>query len=98
MTPAAVAAICQAGECFQVAGEQLHAVYVVAMQNGVAWITALQGESGGADVVGLVDQLVSAQAQGHKAIALQTMRRGLVRRLERHGYQVAGWVLKKDLK
>ena len=95
MRPEGVEALCQAGECFELSG-QVHAVFVVRLVDGIAFVDAAQG-SGDADVTEVLDAILTRQAQGLRAIALQTMRPGLVRKLQRRGYRVAGWILKKDM-
>lgn len=88
--------MCEAGQCFELAGSAAQAVYVVSVRNGVCWVDALMG-TGKTDMVALVDELLTRQADGLRAIGLQTARPGLVRKLQRHGYRVTGWVMRKDL-
>lgn len=92
----ALQAMCDAGECFEAQAGAAKAVYVLTVANGVCWVDALVG-SGGGDLVEAVDSVITGQAKGLRAIGLQTMRPGLVRRLERLGYRVTGWVMRKDL-
>ena len=86
----------KSGQCFEVVGEAANAVYVLTVRNGVVWVDAVKGE-GDLDVTALLDGVITAQAQGLEAIGLQTARRGLVKKLQRHGYRVTGWVMRKDL-
>lgn len=85
-----------AGECFELEGGLASAIYVLRVRNGIAWVDALKG-AGDVDLVQLLDEVICAQAEGLEAIALQTKRPGLVRKLKRHGYRVTGWVLRKEL-
>jgi hypothetical protein len=96
MTPGDVWRMAQAGQCFALEGGQAAAVYVVRVVNDVVWVDAVRG-AGDADVTELVDRVLTRQAEGCRAIALQTKRRGLVRKLQRHGYSVTGWVMRKEL-
>lgn len=90
-----IEAMCRAGRCFAVEGDA-SAVYVVHVRNGMAWIDAATG-GGDADLTAVLDGVITAQAQGLRGIACQTSRRGLVRKLQRRGYRVAGWIVRKDL-
>jgi hypothetical protein len=74
------------------------AVFVIAQRNGCAFVTAAQG-SGDVDMTALLDHVVTLGAtnDGCKAIAFQTARPGLVRKLTRRGFKVTGWVLRKEL-
>jgi hypothetical protein len=96
MAPGDVQQLVDKGRCFSLTGSQAGAVYVLTVRNGVVWIDALKG-AGDVDLVELVDGVITAQSEGLEAIALQTKRRGLVRKLERHGYRVTGWVMRKEL-
>ena len=87
-------AMTKRGQCYALSGA-VNAVYVITVRNGVAWVDALKGD--GADATAAVDAVLTAQAAGLDAIALQTKRRGLVRKLQRHGYSVTGWVMRKEL-
>lgn len=90
-----ILAMCQGGQCFAVEGES-SAVYVLSVGNGTAWVQAAAG-SGAVDLTALLDGVITAQAQGLGAVACQTARPGLVRKLKRHGYHVAGWIMRKEL-
>jgi len=91
-----VHAMACAGECFELEGDLASAIYVLRVRNGVAWVDAIKG-AGEVDLVQLLDGVISAQAQGLEAIGLQTKRPGLVKKLQRHGYRVTGWVMRKEL-
>lgn len=95
-TAADIEAMAHHGCCFALVSGQAGAVYVFHVRNRVVWIDALKGNGDG-DLVQLVDEAITAQAKGMQAIALQTKRPGLVKKLERRGYRVTGWVLRKEL-
>ena len=84
------------GQCFAATAEQSQAVYVIHIKNGVAWIAAAKG-SGPQDWSAALLPIIEAQAKGCAAVAFQTARPGLVRKAQRQGYAVTGWILKKDL-
>lgn len=93
--PGDIEAMCEQGQCFAVAG-MVDAVYVLNVRNGVVWVDAIKG-SGTIDVTTTLDAIVSEQAKGLNAIACQTPLRGMVRKLERRGFRVTGWILRKEL-
>lgn len=84
------------GQCFTATSGQASAVYVVQVVNGVAWINACQGQ-GAIKWQNLLLPVIEQQASGCKAVGFQTKRRGLVKAAQRHGYQITGWILKKNL-
>lgn len=86
------------GQAFEVEGEGGDAVFVVAVRNGCAFVVAAKG-GGRLDMTTVLDELVTRAAtnDGCTSIALQTARPGLVRKLQRRGFRVTGWVMKKDL-
>ena len=83
------------GRCFAIDGEA-RAVYVISTNNGCAWVEAVKGE-GPADLTRILDAVIEAQAEGLRSVGCQTARPGLVRKLKRHGWTVAGWIMRKDL-
>lgn len=94
--PGDIAAMCEQGLCFALDGAA-DAVYVLQVRNGVVWVDAAKGGGGLVSALAALDAVVTAQAEGLKAIALQTARPGMVKELERRGFRVTGWILKKDL-
>lgn len=94
MDEADVQDLAERGQCFELGGAA-DAVYVVNVRNGVAWIDALKGT--GPDLVAVVTELLEHQAEGCQALAFQTARPGLVRQAARHGWKVAGWIMRKEL-
>lgn len=96
MTPADVEAMARKGQCFEIAGANACVVYVLTVRNGSVWVDAVKG-IGDVDLTAVLDGVITAQASGMQAIALQTARRGLVKKLQHHGYRVTGWVMRKEL-
>ena len=86
------------GDAYEVAGEGGSAVFVVVIRNGCAFVVAAKG-AGDFDLTQALDQVVThgAVSKGCKSIGLQTARRGLVHKLQRRGYRVTGWIMKKDI-
>lgn len=92
--PGDIGGMCEAGECYEAAG----AVFVLAPRNGVAWVDAAKGErTAGAALA--IDAAVSDEAKrrGLRAVAFQTARPGLVRKLAPRGYRVVGWIVRKEI-
>lgn len=89
-------ALAASGDCFAATADKSQAVYIVRVDNGVAWIAAAKG-AGDTDWTATLLPIIEAQAKGCASVAFQTRRRGLVRRAEKQGYKVAGWILKKEL-
>lgn len=87
------------GQAFAIEGEGGSAVFVVVVRNGCAFVVAAKG-AGSIDMTEVLDQIVTRGAtnDGCTSVALQTARPGLVRKLRRRGFRVAGWVLRKDLR
>lgn len=93
-TDADTRAMCAAGVCFEVRDDSGAAVVVVHERGGVHWIDAAGG-GGGRDLAGAIDQALIAA--GARSIAFQTKRPGLVRRAQRQGYKVAGYIMRRYL-
>jgi hypothetical protein len=95
-TPETLAA---AGEAFEffAAGGSCRAV--IRKNGGQLWIEAASGKA--ADdltAIGLeLAEEVAKQAQCQE-VSFQTCRAGLMKKATQHGYQVAGWILKKDIR
>ncbi|HWP19772.1 MAG TPA: hypothetical protein VNO84_11635 [Burkholderiaceae bacterium] len=96
MAPQDVERMAHDGRCFAVTGPRASAIYVLHVRNGCAWVAAARGE-GDMDVTAVLDELMTQQAAGLDALACQTARPGLVRKLQRRGWRVTGWVLRKEL-
>lgn len=84
------------GACFAATTDTAQAVYVLKVENGRAWVSACKG-AGPVDWSGLLLPVIEQQAQGLQAVAFQTARRGLVRKAQRQGYRVAGYIMEKNL-
>ncbi len=95
MTEADILPTCHYGRCLEVAGEGGSAVVVLHEGNGVLWVEAVKAGGASAGLSEEIDTLLCGS--GAKAIAFMTERRGLVRRAERRGYRIAGYVMKKEL-
>jgi hypothetical protein len=73
-------------------------IYSVDEKNGVAWVNSMAGESAEKlDFFSLIEPIIRVQYSHCESIRFQTMRRGLVKKAEKKGYQVSGWILKKNL-
>lgn len=91
-----VAELARAGRAFSVEGEGAEAVFVVAVRNGCAFVTAAKG-GGAIDITAAIDRLLTERTQGLQSLACQTARPGLVRKLKARGWRVSGWVMRKEL-
>lgn len=98
MTPGDVLDMCERGLCFHAGMHSGEAVYVlhVDRQRGHVQVMAALGAAS-TDLTATVLPIIEAQAAGMRRVTLQTRRRGLVRKLQRHGYTVRGWILGKDI-
>lgn len=91
--------IARDGQCFALTadgGAQI--AYVLVVRGGQAWINAAKG-LGPVDWTALTLPVVELQAKraGLESVAFQTRRRGLVRKAEKLGYRVTGYIMKKDI-
>lgn len=86
------------GQAFAVDSDAGSAVFVVVVRNGCAFVVAAKG-AGSIDMTEVLDQVVTRGAtnDGCTSVALQTARPGLVRKLQKRGFRVTGWVMRKDL-
>ena len=84
------------GQCFAATAGTGQAVYVVKVSNGVAWVSACKG-AGPVKWQDVLLPVIERQAAGCKAVAFQTKRRGLVKAAKAQGYEITGWILKKNL-
>ena len=89
--------LCASGQCFELVGDGVRAVYEVQLQRGTAWVSALAG-SGKTPLIDAVMSLVDVQARdaGAQQIAFQTARPGLMKKAVKHGYSITGWILRKQ--
>jgi len=99
-TLADVARDAACGLCFAAteATTDSRAVYVVDAHHGQLRVRWCMGE-GAVDWTRTLLPAIEAQAAraGLHSVAFQTARRGLVRLAERQGYEVTGWILRKDV-
>lgn len=95
-TAADLGHMAQHGQCYLATADAGQCIYVVKVRNGVAWVDAIKG-TGSLDWTAIAAELIEAQAKGLRAVAFQTPRPGLVKRMQRRGYRVTGWVLTKEL-
>ena len=91
-----IEAMTREGHCFAATAPNSQAVYVIKVLNGTAWIDACKG-FGAVDWSQTLLPIIEAQAKGCAAVAFQTKRRGLVRKAQKQGYQVAGYIMKKAI-
>lgn len=86
------------GQAFAIDAEAGSAVFVVAVRNGCAFVVAAKG-AGQIDMTRVLDEVVTRGAtnDGCTSIGLQTARPGLVKKLQRRGFRITGWVMKKDI-
>lgn len=92
----AIEQITRDGLCFAATGEDSQAVYVIQVDNGIAWVSACRG-FGATDWTNVLLPVIEMQAKGCAAVAFQTARPGLVRKAKQQGYSVTGWILKKAI-
>lgn len=99
MQPTDLVRMAYEGACFAAthpeSGSQ--AVYVLKVRNGQAWVEACKG-SGAVDFTRTLLPAIELQASALDSVAFQTSRRGLVRKAERQGYRVTGYIMRKDLR
>ncbi len=98
------AQLCQEGFTFDVqSGGASVGAYNLQIEDApgarVAWVTAFGGQLDGVDLTATVEPAIQAQARalGAQQIAMQTKRRGLIRKLQKLGYEVTGVTLRKRL-
>jgi hypothetical protein len=87
------------GECFQLTTGEGAGVFVLRRDAAVMWIdgAGARVHSRGLTDAGLALCEEIARQAGCTEIAFETNRRGLVRKSSRHGYRVAGFILKKAI-
>lgn len=62
------------------------------------WIDAAAGKAPGYDLTAAGLAIVEAQAAGLETVGFLTRRPGLLKKAQRLGYQVDGWILRKRIK
>jgi hypothetical protein len=88
------------GQCFALDTGRGACAFVLRKKGDVLWIDAAAATRPGAGVTEDGMQLAEAIARqtGCTQIAMETNRRGLLRKTQKNGYVVAGYILKKALK
>lgn len=94
--PSDIDAMTKRGQCFAATSDNAQSIYVLQVDNGICWVNAMQGR-GNLDWIAHILPIIEAQAKGCKAVGFETKRRGLVKKAQKQGYRVTGWILKKDL-
>ena len=92
--------LAQGAQCFKVQGDngEVVAAYIVAAEGDELFIRAAAGRAR-LDLSDIIDALTEGQAKGRfKSIAFQTQRPGLVKKSQVHGYEIAGYVMRKKIK
>jgi hypothetical protein len=77
-------------------GERLVFAYTLQLQGRELFITSAAG-SAGFDLVQAGLEIIELQAAGLDSVAFLTIRRGLVRKAQRHGYTQTGNIMRKTL-
>jgi hypothetical protein len=85
------------GRAFVIEGQGVQAVYVLDVSNGQAWCSAAKGHAVGVDLTAVLDEVMTAQAEGLQRIGIETARPGLMRKLKARGWKVSGWIMHKEL-
>lgn len=97
MQAGGIAGMIEACQCFAVEVEGGgQAVYAVKVTNGIAWVNAARGH-GRIDWSQILLDVIPEQARGCESVRFQTGRPGLVKKAKKQGYEVVGWILKKEL-
>lgn len=94
-TTASMAEVVKGCQCFAIGGAA-SAVYVLRPAGDVVWVEAAKGV-GSVDVTAVMDEAMTRQAAGFRRLLMQTKRPGLVRKLQRRGWRVRGWIMDKVL-
>lgn len=99
---AKAAALCAQGITFEVLqdGETIAAYNLQLDDHGVAWVMAAGGGRPGLDLTATVTPAIEAQARalGAHQLALNTKRRGLIKKMQKQGFALTSATLRKTLK
>ena len=100
MGAASIDALCAQGVSYVISdGGQDVAAYNLAKHGPVCWVMAAGGGTPAHDLTRTVLPHIEAQAaaMGASQVAVTTRRRGLVRKMERLGYEITGITLRKKI-
>lgn len=87
----------KSGQCWKIyENGVITGALVTRDDNGELWIMAAAGYSPSDMTQIMADHLLSISA-GYRSIAFQTARRGLVKKIQAHGYEISGYILRKKL-
>lgn len=94
-TPETIAA---RGAAFELQTGNGSGVFVLERKGDQVWVHGASGQAA-EDLTAIGLKLIEqgAQLAGARQVAFSTARRGLVRKAERAGYRVTGWIIVKDL-
>jgi hypothetical protein len=70
--------------------------YTIEANGDEVFITAASGAAK-FDLIDAILEIVEAQAAGFKSVGFRTVRRGLVKKAQKNGYQIAGYIMRKAL-
>lgn len=75
-----------------------YALEQVTADKGVeVWVTALAGHLPGVDLVKHMSAHIAKQCASADCLTMQTKRRGLVKKLEREGWELSAYIMRKKL-
>lgn len=75
-----------------------YALEQVQADKGVeVWVTALAGNVPGVDLVSALAPYIERQCARADCLTMQTRRRGLVKKLEREGWEMSAYIMRKKL-
>ena len=75
-----------------------YALEQVQADKGVeVWVTALAGNLPGVDLVQHMSAYIAKQCAQADCLTMQTRRRGLVKKLEREGWELSAYIMRKKL-
>lgn len=81
-----------AGRCLRVKAPAGELVLSIGPEGDALWVYGAAGKGAGMTYTGLQALEYIARAAGLRAVAFQTMRRGLIRQAKAKGYEIAGAV------
>lgn len=71
--------------------------YTLELNGGELFITSASGRAA-LDLVEIGLAIVEAQAVGFDSVGFKTTRRGLVKKAQRQGYEIAAYIMRKKIK